>query len=105
MSEVMEVITCMDTRELSLPSHMSQYAVINLQFFCALFLCQVALTHDAEIEFSLPLSNPPALKSVLNCFRVKRVREVSSNALDRLKYRVGGEADKILHTPVTDSDL
>ena len=59
----------------------------------------------AEIEVSLPLSNPLAIKSVLNCFRVERVRGVSSNALYRLKYPVRREANKILHTEVTDSGL
>lgn len=103
MSEVTEGSPATGTRELALPPHMSQYAVIDLQFFRALLLCQVALTHDAEIEVSLPPSDPLAFKSVLNGFRVQRVRGVSSNALHRLKYPVGGEAKKILHTEVTDS--
>lgn len=40
------------------------------------------------------------------CFSVRlRFRGVPSNALDRLKYFVRREADKILHTAVTDSGL
>jgi len=42
---------------------------------------------------------------MLNCFRVERVRGVSSNALDCLKYPVRRETDKILHTAVTDSGV